>query len=138
MAKTLLAIDYGMQRLGVAVGTFLNEQLTTSQPIAIIQSAVRSEQLEALTRLINEWQPNEIVIGYPDNHNALLQAAIKRLGNQLRERCKLPVHFINEAYSSAEASQRLAAQGVRGFAQKPQLDAVAAQVILEQYLAQPT
>jgi putative holliday junction resolvase len=134
MAKTVLAIDYGMQRLGVAVGTYLNEQLSTSQPIAIIQSAVRSEQLEALTKLINEWQPSEIVIGYPPNQNALLQAAIKRLGNQLRERCKLPVHFANEAYSSAAASQRLNEQGVRGFAQKQQLDAVAAQIILEQHL----
>ncbi|MEN9558854.1 MAG: hypothetical protein RLZZ502_65 [Pseudomonadota bacterium] len=128
--QVFLGIDYGMKRIGLAVGT------TLSQPHALdtITLSKRSEQLLAILNAVREWQVTDIVLGKPVlSHDQLLHNAINKLAHQLAGHCKLPVHFVDESYSSAQASARLKGKGIHGRAQKSKLDQEAACVILEHW-----
>jgi len=61
-----------------------------------------------------------------------------RFANRLKGRFKLPVMLVDERYTSAAASSQLNEMGVRGIKQKPLLDQVAAQHILQAYFDEPT
>ena len=118
----LLAFDYGTRRVGVAVGnTFLNQ----AQPLTTV-AAEGDARFSALGRLIAEWQPSALVVGvpfHPDGaaHDNTLRA--RRFARQLHGRFRLPVHEVDERYTTTEAL----AAGERD------ADAAAAAIILDQF-----
>ena len=121
--QTFLALDYGAQRTGVAVG---NRLLRTASPCATINAQGQS-RLAAVEAVVREWQPEALVVGvpfHPDgaSHDNTLRA--KKFARQLRGRLKLPVFEVDERYSTTEALAQGAADP----------DAGAACVILEQFL----
>jgi putative Holliday junction resolvase len=129
----VLAFDFGLKRIGVAVG---DTTIGIAHPVTILSVASNVERLAAVEKLVQEWQPASFVIGEPHHENGDTHEVAhlaKKFGNRLTENFKLPVAYVNETLSSSEASEQLAAQGIRGRAQKVQLDAVAAQVILQSY-----
>ena len=133
-AETILGFDFGEKRIGVAVGNTV-----TSQAQALITLHVESNaaRLDAVEKLVNEWQPASFVVGQPEHADGTPHAVAhlaKKFGNRLTEKFRLPVTYINETLSSAEASSILGARGVKGIAQKAEIDAVAAQVILQSFL----
>lgn len=133
----VLAFDFGIKRIGVAVG---EPTIGIAHPVTTLYVETNVERLEAVAALVNEWRPALFVVGEPqhmierDNDKPHpLAPLVKKFGNRLKERFKLPVIYVNETLSSSEASAQLTAQGVRGRAQKSELDAAAAQVILQSY-----
>jgi putative Holliday junction resolvase len=125
-AQTLLAFDFGLKRTGVASG---NTVSGTAQPLTTIH-AQGDARFPHIDRLIREWQPQALVVGvpfHPDGaeHENTLRA--RRFARQLHGRFGLPVHEVDERYSSTEAHSRDAAD----------IDATAAALLLEQYLQQP-
>lgn len=133
--QTLLGFDYGLKRIGVAVG----QQLTgTATALATVRAHDGKPDWDAISRLINQWQPDAVVVGLPLNmdgtyHELSYQA--KRFGNQLSGRYNLPAHFVDERLSSLEAEQTLKASA--GKIQAEDIDKMAARIILETWLAQP-
>jgi putative Holliday junction resolvase len=124
--QTLLAFDFGLKRTGVASG---NTVSGTAQPLTTIH-AQGDARFPHIDRLIREWQPQALVVGvpfHPDGaeHENTLRA--RRFARQLHGRFGLPVHEVDERYSSTEAHSRGAAD----------IDATAAALLLEQYLQQP-
>lgn len=120
---SFLAFDFGTRRVGVASGNTLTRSAT---PLATI-AAVGDARFEAIARLIREWQPDALVVGVPRHpdgtpHENTLRA--QRFARSLAGRFRLPVHEVDERYSTVEA----AARGARD------LDAAAAAIILEQFL----
>lgn len=139
---TVLAFDFGARRIGVAVGETL---LGQAHPLTVIDAVERDLRFAAIARLIEEWQPQQLVVGLPahldpDNHTPHAVAArCTRFANQLRGRFGLPVALADERLSSYEAEQRLRESGHHGRQARPHLDAMAAQVILQSYFdAHPT
>jgi putative holliday junction resolvase len=121
--QTFLALDYGVQRTGVAVG---NRMLRTATARATIKAQGQA-RLGAVEAVVREWQPDALVVGvpfHPDgaSHDNTLRA--KKFARQLRGRLKLPVFEVDERYSTTEALAQGAADP----------DAGAACVILEQFL----
>jgi putative Holliday junction resolvase len=121
--QTFLALDFGLKRTGVAVGTRLLRQ-ARPQPTIRAEGDARFEKIAALLR---EWQPEALVVGvpfHPDGapHENTVRA--QKFARQLRGRFGLPVHEVDERYSTTEAL----AEGA------PDADAGAACVILEQFL----
>ena len=121
--RSFLAFDFGLKRVGVAAGNSLTRQATPLRTIA----AVGDERFAAIAELIDEWQPDALVVGvpvHPDGtpHDNTRRA--QRFARQLHGRFRLPVHEVDERYSTTEA----AASGARD------LDAASAAIILEQYL----
>ncbi len=118
--QTILAFDYGEKRIGVAVGNTITK---TAEPLTIIQEKNQGERWAAIQRIIVEWQPDVLVVGLPTHHDGAphdMTQKAKRFGNQLHGRFQKPVVWADERYTSA------AVEGGN--------DALAAQLILQQYL----
>ena len=133
-AETILGFDFGEKRIGVAVGNTVTSQAKALTTLHVESNAAR---LGAVEKLVAEWQPASFVIGQPEHADGQpheVAHLAKKFGSRLTEKFRLPVAYINETLSSVEASSILGARGVKGMAQRAEIDAVAAQVILQSYL----
>ena len=133
----LLAFDFGAKRIGVAVGNSISG---TAQPLTTLQGEETAQRFAAIELLIREWQPAALVVGLPCNDDGTpheMTRLCRRFANRLKGRFGLPVILEDERYTSAAASSQLAEAGIRGIRQKPLLDQVAAQQILQAYLNEP-
>jgi putative Holliday junction resolvase len=117
---TVLAFDFGLKRIGVAVG---EAELRSAHPLPAVSC------LEDIQSLVSEWRPARMVVGLPvrDAGEHPLAKRVERFARQLEGRFRLPVARVDERFTSVEAESRL-----RG-ARKKAVDSVAAQLILEQY-----
>jgi putative Holliday junction resolvase len=125
-AQSFLAFDFGTKRTGVASGNTVTRSATPLKTIATEQTDVR---FAAIEKLIREYQPDALVVGVPRHpdgapHDNTRRA--QRFARQLHGRFGLPVHEVDERYTSTEAE----AGGARD------LDAASAALILEQFLRQ--
>ena len=121
--RSYLAFDHGSARVGVATG---NTVLGTARPLKTL-ATTGAARFAAIADLIAEWRPDALVIGvpfHPDGaeHENTLHA--RRFGRQLHGRFRLPVHEVDERYTTTEAIS-LGATDV---------DAASAAIILEQFL----
>lgn len=121
--RSFLAFDFGLKRVGVAGG---NSVTRTAQPLNTI--AVEGEpRFVAIGWLIDEWRPDALVVGvpfHPDGAPHENTERARRFARQLHGRFRLPVHEVDERYTTTEAQ----AGGARD------LDAASAAIILEQFL----
>lgn len=130
---TVLAFDFGERRIGVAVGEHL---IKSANPLTTIDNESNDVRFTRITQLIEEWQPKLLVVGLPlslEGAETEITQLCKKFARRLNGRFNLPVALIDERYSSAQASQLLNETGIKGWAQKPMLDQVAAQTILQSY-----
>ena len=121
-SRTVLAFDFGLKRIGVAVG---EPELGTAHPLP----GIAAPGFAAIERLVKEWRPATLVVGLPvaAQGEHVLAGRVRRFARQLAGRFRLPVETVDERYSSVEAESRL-----RGAKRRP-VDSVAAQILLEQY-----
>lgn len=138
-ARTVLAFDFGLKRIGIAVG---EAELGTAHALPGI-AASGAPLFVALAKLVAEWRPAQLVVGLPLDENGAPHAMTRRaerFARQLEGRFRLPVAMVDERYSSVEAESRVReSAGARRAAQASrarQLDSGAAQLILEQYLGE--
>ena len=137
---TLLAFDVGARRIGVAVG---NTVSSSARELGVLDVHAAGPDWPALDRWMREWKPDALVVGDPatlDGGDQPIRRAARGFALELRRRYALPVGQVDERTSSIEAAQRFAAgraSGTRKRHQAAQLDAVAAAIILERWLAEP-
>jgi len=137
---TVLGFDVGARRIGVAVGSAFGHG---ARALAVID--VHGEQIDwqAVDRLHKEWRPDGLIVGDPMTLEGGDQPARVRahaFARELQSRYRLPVVLVDERASSIEAAQRFAldrAEGRRKRRDAAALDAVAAAVIVERWLAAP-
>lgn len=124
-AQTFLAFDFGTRRIGVASG---NSLLNQAQPRRTLQVAAGSQaHFAEIAKLIAEWLPAGLVVGvpfHPDGAAHENTARARRFARQLHGRFRLPVHEVDERYSTTEAL----ASGAKD------ADAESAAIILTQFL----
>ena len=136
MNRTLLGFDYGKNRIGVAVGQEVTRTVTA---LCTLLSKHQKPDWDGISRLLEEWQPDLLVVGLPlqkDGSEQEMTKAARRFGNQLKGRYNLPVEMMDERYSSLEADALLREQRVpRAKKNAPQYnDHIAAQLILQSWL----
>ena len=138
--STVLAFDFGLQRIGVAVG---EAELGTAHPLQGVAAHTQPGRLTAIELLVKEWRPGLLVVGRPlgeDGAPHEMTRRAERFARQLNGRFRLPVEMVDERYSSADVESRMrAAYGGRkmaSLARGKTLDSHAAQVILEQYFGE--
>lgn len=135
---TLLAFDFGVKRIGVAVG---NTIAHTSQPLITLHGEQNEQRFNAIAALMAEWQPAALIVGLPCNEDGSphdMTRLCLRFARRLKGRFNLPTILVDERYTSATASMQLNEMGVRGIRQKPMIDQIAAQHILLAYFEEPT
>ena len=122
---TVMAFDFGVRRIGVAIGNTLTK---SGQPLKTITEASSDTCFKAIEELLREWQPNRLVVGmpcHPDGAAHEMSAKARRFGNQLHGRFQLQVDWVDERYSSVVLEGRSD--------MRDNLDAHSAALILEQY-----
>lgn len=137
---TVLGFDVGARRIGVAVGSAFGHG---ARALAVIDVHGHGPDWTAIDRLHKEWRPDGMVVGDPmtlDGGDQPIRGIAHVFAAELRTRYALPVVLVDERSSSIEAAQRFAsdrAQGRRKRRDAAALDAVAAAVIIERWLAAP-
>jgi len=121
--STVMSFDFGLKRIGVAVGNLLIRQ---PQPLTIIEAATNAAKFAAIGTLIDEWQPSTIIVGlplHPDGSEHEMTLRCRRFANQITGRFGVATVLIDERYTSAVLS---ASRGER-------VDSQAAALILQQF-----
>lgn len=119
----MLAFDFGLKRIGVAVG---NTVIRQAQPLTVIAAATNDAKFAAIAALLSEWTPARCVVGLPlqpDGAEHQMTLRCRRFANQLHGRFGVETVLIDERYSSAVLEAR------RG----ELIDDRAAAIILQQY-----
>ena len=135
--RTILAFDFGLRRIGVAVG---QDVTGSASPLGVIANRSTGVDSEKITALVSEWRPTQLVVGMPahaDGSPSDIQEHIEAFIEALRVN-GLPVETVDERYTSVEAERALknARQaGTRGRISKEEIDSAAAVIIAERYLA---
>jgi putative Holliday junction resolvase len=130
---TVLAFDFGERYLGVAVG---EETMKVAHPLATIDARGAAARFAAIAKLVDEWRPARFVVGLPlgpDGERHPLSSRVERFARQLEGRFHLPVTFVDERLSSAEAETRLRSLGRGGRKDKDLAHPMSAQVILQDH-----
>jgi putative Holliday junction resolvase len=130
----LMGIDFGLRRIGVAVGQTLTQN---ANPLKIIPAQKGVPDWNLFEKLIKEWRPIALIVGIPLNMDGTAQPMTHKaraFALQLKIRFKLPVHGMDERLTSFEVRQNLFDQGGYRAIQKSEIDALAAKIILEEWM----
>lgn len=135
---SLLAFDFGVKRIGVAVGESL---VGTARELTTLTAVDNAQRFADIEKLIREWQPVCLVVGLPlapDGSEHDMSSRARRFANQLHGRFGLPVALVDERFTSLEAEDELRRRGMDWKKRKPLLDAGAARIILQSYFDSPS
>jgi len=131
---TILALDVGEVRIGVAVGS---SESGLARPHSVFRHASGATDAERVRRLATETGAMRLLVGLPLNRDGSPSPQaerIRRYVEGLAQALALPVTYWNEAMSSVEAQERLLSSGLSRKRRRAQEDAVAAAVFLQDYL----
>jgi len=130
---TILAFDIGLKRTGVASGQTLTN---SAQPAGQLQANNGQLDWQALDKLLDEWQPNLIVVGDPKTTDPRLNKLINRFKSHIQQQHKIPIIDIDETLTSSAANQELQHSGLKTDKKTELRDQIAACLILESYFNQ--
>jgi putative Holliday junction resolvase len=137
---TVLGFDVGARRIGVAVGSAFGSGARAVAVVDVHAAGPDWQRIEALRR---EWRPDGLVVGDPmtlDGGDQPIRKFARAFARELRQRTGLPVVMVDERNTSQEAAARFAgerADGRRRRRDAELLDAMAAALIVERWLAAP-
>jgi len=138
LPETILAFDFGLRRIGVAVG---QDVTASASPVGSIANGDAGVDHDEIRRLIAEWHPSRLIVGmplHPDGSPSEMTETVDAFVIELA-RYELPVETVDERFTSLEAERTLKnarRQGSRGRITKADIDVAAAVCIAERYLAQ--
>jgi len=140
-----LAVDYGKVRMGLAIGS---RETGTAQPLTTLARINRNEDMRRLRELVGRYGIKQVVVGLPlrlDGTRGEMAEEAERFANRVRKQIGVPVEMVDERLTSWEAERLLEEEfgrtrredAVRNKkAERVSVDAVAAAVILREYLNQ--
>ncbi len=133
---TIVAFDFGLRRIGVAVG---QDVTASANPIAAIRNTDSGPDWRAIAGIVAEWRPSRLVVGMPLHEDGSpsemgvhITAFVADLG-----RFDLPIEQVDERSSSLEAGELMKAEraaGLRGRIKKEAIDSMAAALIAKRWL----
>ncbi|HSC75948.1 MAG TPA: Holliday junction resolvase RuvX [Pseudomonadales bacterium] len=131
--KSIIAFDYGLRHIGTAVGQPL---IGSSNPAGVIRARDGVPDWSAIEKLLQEWQPDLLLVGLPlnmDGSESPMSARAQKFSRQLHGRFNIPVELVDERLTSfAAKQQRRELQQSTDFG-RDTVDADAACIILQDY-----
>ena len=134
--ETILAFDFGLRRIGVAVGQTIT---SSASPLGVVSNCDSGPDYDAISTMIDEWRPSRLIVGLPmhaDGSPGNMQSHVKEFVHDLW-RYQIKVDTVDERYTSLEAEAALRnarASGSRGRISKEMIDSAAAVFIAERFL----
>lgn len=135
--QTIVALDFGLKRIGIASGDTLTR---SAHPRITVSNGLQGPDWKAIERVLNDTRPARIAVGEPynaDGSASPLTETARRFAAELATRSSLPVDLVDERHSSQDAEARLRAARASGERKRrvtrEDVDAAAAAVILERW-----
>ncbi|MEE4144152.1 MAG: Holliday junction resolvase RuvX [Halieaceae bacterium] len=135
--RTVMAFDFGLRQIGIAVGNCL---LRSTQPLAVIGAREGVPDWSRLEQIVREWQPDLLVVGDPlnmDGSDSELCQRARKFARRLHGRLGLPVELVDERLTSFEAKQISRERGHKGDYKRQPVDSQAAELVLRSWLDRP-
>ena len=132
-AHVVLGFDFGMKKIGVAVGQTITQSATA---LAILKAKNGTPNWANIEALITEWAIDTLVVGLPLNMDGTEQPITQKarlFGEALKAHYQLPVHFMDERLTTIAAKEEMH-QTISGQARFGQADSVSAKLIVESWL----
>jgi len=134
--ETILAFDFGLRRIGVAVGQSVT---ASASPLGVVANSSNGPDFDSISKIIEEWRPTRLVVGLPMHADGSPGEMKSHVDDFVRElwRYQLKVDTVDERYTSVEAEAALKnarASGSRGRVSKEMIDSAAAVFIAERFL----
>lgn len=126
-----LGFDFGTKYIGVAVGQTITR---TANPLASLRARDGVPEWKEVTTLIQYWKPSVLMVGMPfalDGSEQDITYAVQRFVESLRTRYDLPIHTVDERYTTLEAKRYLYEHGGFRALDKSSIDGLSAKIILE-------
>lgn len=133
--QSIMGFDFGMRRIGVAVGQAITRTATAAH---LIPAKAGIPDWSKLDRIVKQWQPDAFIIGLPlneDGTESAMSEEARRFGKKLATRFQRNWHCVNEFLTSFEAEQ-LCREETGACSRKP-MDDQAARLILETWMNSP-
>ncbi|MBI4595753.1 MAG: Holliday junction resolvase RuvX [Candidatus Tectomicrobia bacterium] len=130
----ILALDVGEKRIGLAVSDPLG---ITAQGLPTLQRMGLEEDIQAIRRVIDQYEVGELVMGFPKNMNGTIGPSAQKvlaLKEYLEKEISLPIGLWDERLTSVSAERALLEGDLSRRKRKKKIDQVAAQLILQTYL----
>ncbi len=132
--STILAIDYGTKRIGLAKS---DPMAIIASPLTTLEIKSMAEAVKLVAKAINEYNPSTVVIGYPllaSGDKSRKCEEIDAFVEKLSAQYSGPIIRVDEADTSREASSIIRAHGQKVRKDKKRIDRIAAVIILQRYL----
>lgn len=129
-----LGLDVGNKRIGVAFG---DSALRLATPVDVIARGSPEQDAQALANLLREYDATQLIVGLPrnmDNSQGEQVEAVIEYAQMIAERILVPIVFWDERLTTVEATKRTHETGARGKKSRRGIDALAAAVLLQDYL----
>ncbi|HEV2456957.1 MAG TPA: Holliday junction resolvase RuvX [Ktedonobacterales bacterium] len=130
----IVALDVGQARIGVAAS---DETEVLATPVATVKRRSDAAAIAAIARIVGERGAGLVVVGLPVSFDGQLHEqarSVQRFAEKLRAALAVPFVYADETLSTVRAEERLREAGVRSDKIRERIDAVAAALILEEYL----
>lgn len=134
-AKTALAFDYGLKQIGIAVGQTLTN---SANPLTVIKARDGQPNWSEIEKIILEWAPQLLLVGLPlnmDGTESEFCLRARKFARRLDGRFGLETKMVDERLTTREAKSR---DGNRNSYRDDPIDNLAAQIILESWMNDPT
>ncbi|WP_413737088.1 Holliday junction resolvase RuvX [Sodalis sp. RH21] len=134
--RTMMAFDFGTKSIGVAIG---QEITCTARPLTAFKAQEGVPDWQQVEKLLQEWQPDVIVVGLPLNMDGTeqpLTLRARKFANRLHGRFGFEVVLHDERLSTVEARADLFERGGYRALNKGRIDAGSAVIILESWFEQ--
>lgn len=134
MAKRVLAIDFGLRRIGLAVSDALG---ITAQGLATLQRTAIRKDIEYIRDLVEEYSVEKIIVGNPIARSGgatTMSRNAEEFAKKLQSRLSCPVELWDERLTSVEANRMLRSAGLSIGKRQRAVDRVAAVLLLQNYL----
>ncbi|HET9179557.1 MAG TPA: Holliday junction resolvase RuvX [Terriglobia bacterium] len=134
MPARVLAIDFGLRRIGLAVSDTLG---ITAQGIPTLQRTAVRKDIEYIRAVAREYSVGRIIVGNPIGHAGKATSMSRHAADfakKLGDRSTCPVELWDERLTSAEANRMLKTAGISINKRRQAVDRVSAVLLLQNYL----
>ncbi len=126
----ILAFDFGTHHIGVAVGQTITK---TSSPLVVLNVAREGKEIwNTISRLINEWKPDQLLVGKPLNMDGTPSEMMKKVDpffKKLQKISNIPCELVDERLTSFEAKQLMQVDS-----KDERIDDLAAKIFLDNWI----
>lgn len=136
-AQTIMAFDFGTQKMGIAVGQSL---IQNTNPLALFPMKDGIPNWEDLLKIVKQWQPDLFLVGLPlnmDDSESDLSRRARKFARRLRHQTNIETWMVDERLTTRDARHDLANLQAQGQAKRIPADSLAAGLLLENWYHEP-